>query len=190
MSTGQKWPSEASPVADSCENVDKTRGFHERRGNYCPTERLSASEEGIYLSMYLSMALQPFVGPWQLFQFLNPIHSRLGSLDGGSGRRKAATYTRNNTHTHRYPCLTWDSNLRPQRSSERLITTSASNKPTWHIMKWVEWFGNATIPVDFANFRMIFMLLSSCFSLMSPSESTVTGTRSVCKPITRNPNYR
>jgi hypothetical protein len=30
----------------------------------------------IYLSIYLSMALQSFVGPWRLFQFLNPIHSR------------------------------------------------------------------------------------------------------------------
>jgi hypothetical protein len=27
-------------------------------------------------SIYLSMALQPFVKPWQLSQFLNPIHSR------------------------------------------------------------------------------------------------------------------
>jgi hypothetical protein len=25
----------------------------------------------IYLSIYLSAALQPFVGPWPLFQFLN-----------------------------------------------------------------------------------------------------------------------
>jgi hypothetical protein len=30
----------------------------------------------IYLSIYLSMAVQSFVGPWPLFQFLNPIHSR------------------------------------------------------------------------------------------------------------------
>jgi hypothetical protein len=33
------------------------------------------------------MALQPF-GPWPLFQFVDPIHSRQGSLDGGSARRK------------------------------------------------------------------------------------------------------
>jgi hypothetical protein len=45
------------------------------------------------------MALQSFVGPWPLFQFLSPIHSRLDSLDGGSDRRKAATYTQNNTNT-------------------------------------------------------------------------------------------
>jgi hypothetical protein len=29
-----------------------------------------------YLPTYLSMDLQSFVGPWPLFQFLNPIHSR------------------------------------------------------------------------------------------------------------------
>jgi hypothetical protein len=40
------------------------------------------------------MALQHF-GPWQLFQFLNPIHSRWDSTDGGSARRRAATYTQN-----------------------------------------------------------------------------------------------
>jgi hypothetical protein len=37
-----------------------------------------------------SMALQPF-GPCPLFQFLNPLHSRYGSLDGEAVRRKAAT---------------------------------------------------------------------------------------------------
>jgi hypothetical protein len=36
------------------------------------------------------MAVQPF-GPWPLF--LSPLHSRYDSLDGGSARRKAATYT-------------------------------------------------------------------------------------------------
>jgi hypothetical protein len=35
----------------------------------------------------------PFVGPWPLFQFTNLIHSRLDSLDGGSARLRAATYT-------------------------------------------------------------------------------------------------
>jgi hypothetical protein len=35
---------------------------------------------GAYLidvvTIYLSMALQPFVGPWPLFQFLDLLHSR------------------------------------------------------------------------------------------------------------------
>jgi hypothetical protein len=41
------------------------------------------------------MALQPFVGPWPLFQFLNLVHSRWDSLKRGSARRKASTYSQN-----------------------------------------------------------------------------------------------
>jgi hypothetical protein len=44
------------------------------------------------------VALQPCVGLWPLFQFLNPIDSRWDSLYGGSARRKASTYTQNNTN--------------------------------------------------------------------------------------------
>jgi hypothetical protein len=44
------------------------------------------------------LVLQP-LGSWSLFQFLNPIHNRQDCLDGGSARRKAATYTQNNTNT-------------------------------------------------------------------------------------------
>jgi hypothetical protein len=47
----------------------------------------------------INMALQPFVGPWPLFEFLDPIHSQYDSLDGGSARHKASTYTQNNTNT-------------------------------------------------------------------------------------------
>jgi hypothetical protein len=69
-----------------------------------------------------SAALQPFDRPWSLFQFLNSIQNRQDSLDGGSARRKAATYTQNNTNrinAHRHPCLEWDSNPRFQHSSEQ-----------------------------------------------------------------------
>jgi hypothetical protein len=45
------------------------------------------------------MALQPFVGPWQIFQFLDLLHIRFDSLDGRSARRKAATYTQVYTNT-------------------------------------------------------------------------------------------
>jgi hypothetical protein len=45
------------------------------------------------------MALQPFVGPWPLFQFRNPIHSRYDPLDGGSANRKASTYTQDSINT-------------------------------------------------------------------------------------------
>jgi hypothetical protein len=41
------------------------------------------------------MALQFFVGPWPLFQFLNPTHRRQGSLKRESARRKTAKYTQN-----------------------------------------------------------------------------------------------
>jgi hypothetical protein len=41
------------------------------------------------------MAMQPFVVPWPLFKFLDPIQSRWDSLDGGTARHKAATYTHN-----------------------------------------------------------------------------------------------
>jgi hypothetical protein len=38
-------------------------------------------------------------GPWPFFQFFDPIHIRWDSLGGGSARRKATTYTQNNTNT-------------------------------------------------------------------------------------------
>jgi hypothetical protein len=47
----------------------------------------------------LSMALQVFVEPWPFCEFLEPVHSRQDSLDGRSARRKAVTYTLNNTNT-------------------------------------------------------------------------------------------
>jgi hypothetical protein len=86
------------------------------------------------LSIYLSMVLRPFVGPWQIFQFHNIIHSRWDSLDGGSARRKAATYTQNNTNTinaHRHPCPEWDSNSQSQRSSERTHFMPQTARPPW-----------------------------------------------------------
>jgi hypothetical protein len=43
--------------------------------------------------------LQPFVGPWPRFQFLDLLHSRQDPLKGGSARRKAATCTQDSTNT-------------------------------------------------------------------------------------------
>jgi hypothetical protein len=48
------------------------------------------------ITIIIIMAPQPFAGPWPFFQFRDPIHSR---QDGGSARRKACTYTQNNTNT-------------------------------------------------------------------------------------------
>jgi hypothetical protein len=45
------------------------------------------------------MALRPFVGPWPLFQFLDNIHNRYDSLDGGSAGLNAFAYTQNNKIT-------------------------------------------------------------------------------------------
>jgi hypothetical protein len=75
----------------------------------------------VYLSIYASMGLQPFIAPWPLFQFLHLLHSRYDSLDGGSARRKVATCTQNTNRikAHRHSCLEWDSNPKLQRSSGR-----------------------------------------------------------------------
>jgi hypothetical protein len=51
----------------------------------------------IIIIIIIIMALQPFVVPLPIFQFLDPIHSRQDSLDGGSVRCKTATYTQNTT---------------------------------------------------------------------------------------------
>jgi hypothetical protein len=48
-------------------------------------------------SLFYLWLYSPFLGPWPLFQFLDPIHNQQGYLDGGSARRKAAAYTQNNT---------------------------------------------------------------------------------------------
>jgi hypothetical protein len=45
------------------------------------------------------MALQPFVGPWPLFQFLDLLHSQQDSSDGGSARRTGQHNHRINAHT-------------------------------------------------------------------------------------------
>jgi Na+/H+ antiporter NhaB len=49
----------------------------------------------IIIIIIIMMALQPFVGPWTLYKFLELIHSLWDSLDGGSVRTKAFTYTQN-----------------------------------------------------------------------------------------------
>jgi hypothetical protein len=45
------------------------------------------------------MALQTFCWTLTRFQFLNPIHSRQDTLEGGSAHRKATVYTQDNTNT-------------------------------------------------------------------------------------------
>jgi hypothetical protein len=50
-------------------------------------------------NIYPSMVPQPVVGPWPIFQSLDLLHSLKGTSDGGSARRKAATYTQDSTNT-------------------------------------------------------------------------------------------
>jgi hypothetical protein len=74
----------------------------------------------IHSFLHSSMTLQTFLGPWPLFQFRDPIHSRQDSLDGGSARCKAVTYAehKQRINAQRHPGLEWDSNPRSQCSSE------------------------------------------------------------------------
>jgi hypothetical protein len=68
-----------------------------------------------------SIVLQLF-GPWPLFQLLDLLHIRQDTLEGGSARRKVATYTEQHKHrinAHRHPYLEWGSNPQPQCSSGR-----------------------------------------------------------------------
>jgi hypothetical protein len=62
-----------------------------------PSLHFNIWETSIYLSSYLGLYI-PLLD-LGCFQFLNPIHRRWDSLDGGSARRKAAAYTQNNTNT-------------------------------------------------------------------------------------------
>jgi hypothetical protein len=53
----------------------------------------------IIIIIIIIMALQYFVGPWPLFQFLDPLHSRQDSLDEEWACGKASACTQNNTNT-------------------------------------------------------------------------------------------
>jgi hypothetical protein len=89
----------------------------------------------------LHMALHRF-GPFPLFQFLNPIHSRYDSLDGGSASRKAATYTWQHKHrinAHRDTCLEWDSNPLSQCSSRRRRFMPQTARPLWSAVSCIQY---------------------------------------------------
>jgi hypothetical protein len=75
----------------------------------------------IYLPTYLSMVLQPFVGPWPLFQFLNSYTVGRAPWMGDEpvARPLHAHSTAQRINTHRHPCLKWYSNPRSQCLSER-----------------------------------------------------------------------
>jgi hypothetical protein len=66
------------------------------------------------LSIYLSMSLQPFVGPWTLFQFLDLFTQSVGLLGRGispsQGRYLHTEQHRHRINAHRRPRLKWNSN--------------------------------------------------------------------------------
>jgi hypothetical protein len=66
------------------------------------------------ISLYGSTALRTLAVFFSVYQSYT---QSVGLLGRGSARRKAATYTQNNTNrinAHRYPCLEWDSIPRPK----------------------------------------------------------------------------
>jgi hypothetical protein len=77
---------------------------------------------GVHSSIHSSTVLHPFVGPWPLFQFHNPIHNRQDFWPGGGVIPSQDLSLHTGQHKHsinakRRPCLEWDSNPRPQHSS-------------------------------------------------------------------------
>jgi hypothetical protein len=72
---------------------------------------------------YLSMALQPFVGPWPIFSFLFFHIAGRTPLKGDQPvSRPLPAYTGHHKYrinTHRHPCFNWVLNPQSQHSSER-----------------------------------------------------------------------
>jgi hypothetical protein len=98
--------------------------------------RAQGYEYSSALSIYLWLC-SPFVAPWPHFQFLNPIHSRYDSLDGGGGvipSQGRYLHTEQHKHrinAHRHSCLEWDSNPPSQRSSELRQFMPYTARPLW-----------------------------------------------------------
>jgi hypothetical protein len=59
----------------------------------------------------LSPCLPLCIGPWLFFQFLNPIHRRWDSWDGGSVRRKAAACTQNKSTQTSMPWVGFETTI-------------------------------------------------------------------------------
>jgi hypothetical protein len=81
---------------------------------------------------YLSAVLQPFVGPWPLFQFLDLFTQSVGLLGWGispsQGRYLHTGQHKHKKNVYRHPYLKWDSNprfqcscLRPSGHCDRLV---------------------------------------------------------------------
>jgi hypothetical protein len=91
-----------------------------QHANYYRTETIITA---IILPIHSSIVLRPFVWPWPLAQFHNRFYTdgRTAWTSDQPVPRPLPTHrtTQPQTHTHRHPCLEWDSNPRSQRSSEQ-----------------------------------------------------------------------
>jgi hypothetical protein len=77
----------------------------------------------VCLPTYLPMVLQPFVGPWRLFQFLNLFGQMVGllrqAISQPQGRYLHTEQHKHRINARRHQCIQWDSNPRSQSSTER-----------------------------------------------------------------------
>jgi hypothetical protein len=94
-----------------------------RERRMCPPQHPSVRPSlylSIYLSTYLSIFIwlySPFVGPWPFISFL--ILYPVGRSPWRGDKTVARPQPTHRIHANRQPYLKWDSNPRPQRSSER-----------------------------------------------------------------------
>jgi hypothetical protein len=65
------------------------------------------------LHIHSSVVLQPFVGPWTLLQFCNPIHT-VGRTPWTGDQPVARPLLTHRIDAHRHSCLKLDSKPRPQ----------------------------------------------------------------------------
>jgi hypothetical protein len=111
--------------------------------------------------------LQSF-GPWPLFQFLSPIRSRYDSLDGGSARRKAATYTQNKRTQTSMPRVGLEPTI---PVLERVKTVHALDRATTLIvlLSCITWLYYITLQIG--------LVIWWCFRLTGPMRSLVIKNR-------------
>jgi hypothetical protein len=83
----------------------------------------------IIIIIIIIMALQPFVGPWTLFQFLDPIHSRQDSLDGDQPVARPLYLHTEHKHTSDIQAL---SGIRTHDPSVRASEDTSCLRPRGH----------------------------------------------------------
>jgi hypothetical protein len=95
----------------------------------CP---ICVVSEPLNIFILSSMAVQPFVGPWPICHFHNPIQSRYDSLDGGWACRKAATYTQDSTNTEKTQTSMTGVRFEPTIPAFKRVKTFVCLRPCGH----------------------------------------------------------